>query len=53
MDDIEVIQRLSDKTNLSVFVVAELLSRGWRYVEKMNEVSRWEAPEWRLGHDEE
>lgn len=48
MDDIDVIKRLSDKTNLSVFAVAELLSRGWRYVERTHETSRWEAPSWRI-----
>lgn len=46
--DIQLIERLSNKTNLSIFVVAELLQRGWRYVENSGEISRWEHPMWHL-----
>lgn len=46
--DIQLIEELSNKTNLSIFVVAELLQRGWRYVEKTGEISRWEHPMWSL-----
>lgn len=44
----EMIQGLRDKTGLSKFAIADLLAKGWRYVENLGEISRWEHPMWSL-----
>lgn len=39
---------LMQKCGLDYHAVVELLSNGWRYVEKIGEISRWEHPMWSL-----
>lgn len=46
--DLELVAGISLATNLTPSTVAELLSKGWRYVEKLGHISRWEHPMWRL-----
>jgi hypothetical protein len=41
-------QALCEKTNLDYHTVAALLTAGWRYVEHLGEISRWEHPMWSL-----
>lgn len=43
-----MVRDLSQKSGLETATVADLLSRGWRYVEKVGEISRWEHPMWKL-----
>ena len=47
-DSVQQVQKLSEKTGLTPFTVAELLYAGWRYVEKLGEISRWEHPMWQM-----
>lgn len=44
----DMVYTLSTKTGLSTYTVADLLAKGWRYVEKVGEISRWEHPMWKL-----
>jgi hypothetical protein len=44
----ELVEGLRQKTALLPSTIVNLLSLGWRYVEKIGEVSRWEHPMWRL-----
>lgn len=39
---------LAHKTGLEALTVEDLLSRGWRYVENLGEIARWEHPMWQL-----
>lgn len=41
-------EMLRQKTGLSDSTITELLSNGWRYIEKQGEISRWEHPMWAL-----
>lgn len=41
-------QALSEKCGLDYHSVNELLYKGWRYVERVGEISRWEHPTWAL-----
>jgi hypothetical protein len=41
-------QGLCQKTGLDYHTVSALLTAGWRYVEKLGEISRWEHPMWQL-----
>lgn len=44
----EMVEGLRQKTALLPSTIVNLLSLGWRYVEKIGEISRWEHPMWRL-----
>lgn len=44
----EILHDLRQKTGLSQQTIAELLSSGWRYVDNLGEISRWEHPMWRI-----
>lgn len=39
---------LSEKTGLDYHTVNELLHKGWRYIEELGEISRWEHPMWAI-----
>ena len=45
---LETIIQLTHKTGLEALAVEDLLAKGWRYVEKLGEISRWEHPMWQL-----
>lgn len=40
--------RTAMRTGLDASTVRDLYLKGWRYVEKLGEISRWEHPMWKL-----
>jgi hypothetical protein len=44
----EMIESVRTKTGLEPDTIIDLLSKGWRYVENLGEISRWEHPMWQL-----
>lgn len=46
--DPKLTEGLCKKTGLTPSAVEELLRNGWRYVERIGEISRWEHPMWSL-----
>lgn len=45
---IETVIQLAHKTGLEALAVEDLLAKGWRYVENLGEISRWEHPMWQI-----
>lgn len=43
-----LIRGLMQKCGLDYHTVHELLNKGWQYVERRGEISRWEHPMWQL-----
>lgn len=41
-------EEVARRAGLPVRMCFELLTKGWRYVERVNEISRWEHPMWRM-----
>lgn len=44
----EMVEHLKQKTGLLSTTIVDMLSKGWRLVENIGEISRWEHPMWSI-----